>query len=389
MSPSAGTSSLRRTLVAGFFVFMGTIFLKMGVFYDDELERAFITDMVWELALLVLYLTLVLTPASVVYRRPALKLHALFWLFYRIVILVAQTLILLDIDAGYCLYVIPSWTLLGVLNPVVMYVTLLRDSLYWQGLFVDSPDVAVVARVWAGLFALCPCCFPCVTCNRKQDALSAATGINSPGTTVVEEGSSLLPKPTRLEPEKAVMGVIESFTQLGVTVIPAGMVNFGNTSIFGKGGQVKEFTGRCKGQPVAIKARFCSELTHTQIASFLEDAKILAGSRHPNVVEFKGVCISPPLLCVLTELCSTTLYDFLRSDDGLSLLVWSQKLKMMIDMSRGLAHLHAQQPPIPHGNLSTRSFMVTRDLVVKVSSVLQQKFLTGEAISLTVVVFLV
>jgi hypothetical protein len=58
----------------------------------------------------------------------------------------------------------------------------------------------------------------------------------------------------------------------------------------------------------------------------------MASLRHPNVVDFFGICVAPP--CAVTEFCARgSLYDLLqeaRSSPALQAeLTWARRLRMV------------------------------------------------------------
>jgi serine/threonine protein kinase len=69
--------------------------------------------------------------------------------------------------------------------------------------------------------------------------------------------------------------------------------------------------GSYKGRAVAVKLIFMIELAPKDVASFIEEASHLHSLRnHPNVVKLFGVCIRPPGLALVMELCNYgSLYD--------------------------------------------------------------------------------
>jgi hypothetical protein len=64
---------------------------------------------------------------------------------------------------------------------------------------------------------------------------------------------------------------------------------------------------------VALKVLFAMELEPHDIQQFYKEASILYKLRHENVVECKGICVMPPALTIVLELCKYgSLFDFLH-----------------------------------------------------------------------------
>jgi len=389
MHSSAGISAILASCVAAFLVAVVTLFMKVSVFFDRDHLRSFSVDLLWEAALLLFYLAIVLLPSSVIPRRPALKIYAVFWALFHTLTLVAVALTLFDVDAGFCLYAFPTWTVGALLRAVITYVVVVRDSQYWLGLSEDSPDFAPVASFWSGVFSLLPWLLPCLSCGRSRRRPSKTRRQSSSLARSIQEGGReddllseedddeddeaerrrLLPQEEiTLEEEVGPLHQIVARYSPGVPIIPMGALEFGKVVPFGKTETTLLYEGTLAKKPVLIKARYYQELTPLYIAHFLDSVAQLAPLRHPNILQVKGVCIAPPALCLISEIGKTTVYDLLTSDDGLTDLTWGQKLRLMADMASGVTFLHAQDPPVFHSRLCTRTFYVNEDLRVKIGN---------------------
>lgn len=111
--------------------------------------------------------------------------------------------------------------------------------------------------------------------------------------------------------------------------------------------------------------------------------------RHPNVVQFFGICNTPdnsllqtceeanvdeatddkstkvlqmPFV-ILTELMASNLTSLLEKHESISLHV---KLSILHDVSLGLNYLHAQTPPFVHGRLYSNNILLSAQLVAKI-----------------------
>ncbi|KAL4855140.1 Glutamate synthase [NADH] [Chlorella vulgaris] len=105
-------------------------------------------------------------------------------------------------------------------------------------------------------------------------------------------------------------------------------------------------------------------------AKLEEEAGIMARLRHPNVVQFFGVCRTPP--CLLTEYCSHgSLCSVLikaKSDPQLAKqLNWQRCLKMALDAALGMLYLHSCKPPLLHRDLKSPNLLVSEHWQVKVT----------------------
>ncbi|KAL4431452.1 hypothetical protein ABPG75_006708 [Micractinium tetrahymenae] len=111
-------------------------------------------------------------------------------------------------------------------------------------------------------------------------------------------------------------------------------------------------------------------LSSPTIEALQKEAGLMAALRHPNVVQFIGVCISPP--AVVTEFCSRgSLLDVLRlaraSEQAAAALTWVRRLSMALDAAKGMLYLHAHSPPVIHRDLKSPNLLVDSAWRVKVA----------------------
>jgi hypothetical protein len=74
-------------------------------------DWAFMIGGLYQVILFAFYLALWMLPYSVFYRRPAAIGYAAFWSIYRPIYLIIYSLIFLEIDVGYCGYLVCVSTL--------------------------------------------------------------------------------------------------------------------------------------------------------------------------------------------------------------------------------------------------------------------------------------
>ena len=116
-------------------------------------------------------------------------------------------------------------------------------------------------------------------------------------------------------------------------------------------------------------------------SQFAEELKLMSTLRHPNIVQFLGLCFFPGsrLPALVMEQLMTSLHDLLdpETDDAqppprdaprrLSLLTMGLKCRVLHNVASGLAFLHERSPPIIHRDLSAKNVLLTSELVGKIA----------------------
>ena len=98
------------------------------------------------------------------------------------------------------------------------------------------------------------------------------------------------------------------------------------------------------------------------LEDFAQEITILAGLRHPNVLQFLGVAVDKVSLYMLTEFMDRgSLYDVLH--DPKEPLPMNRVLNMLIDTSRGMSYLHKR---LIHRDLKSHNLLVDSHWVVKI-----------------------
>ncbi|KAL4427896.1 hypothetical protein ABPG75_001985 [Micractinium tetrahymenae] len=96
-----------------------------------------------------------------------------------------------------------------------------------------------------------------------------------------------------------------------------------------------------------------------------KEAQVMATLRHPNIVQFLGICSEPP--AIVTEYASHgSLLDVLRGA-GQPGLTWVRRLSMALDAAKGMLALHAHNPPILHRDLKSANLLVDSAWKAKVA----------------------
>ena len=96
-----------------------------------------------------------------------------------------------------------------------------------------------------------------------------------------------------------------------------------------------------RGQPVAVKRLHCDVLTVELIEREVGEARLMSVLHHRFVVRFIGVCIRPPCVCLVSELC-----------EGGSLSEWVKQRRREMEEEEEEQQLKQQQEEQDDGDLS-------------------------------------
>ncbi|KAE9356962.1 hypothetical protein PF008_g3385 [Phytophthora fragariae] len=151
----------------------------------------------------------------------------------------------------------------------------------------------------------------------------------------------------------------------------------------GQGASAVVFRGTLHSKiPVAVKVYTPRVLTEDVVAEFSHEAALCGALHHPNVVRFYGMCVCPPTVCLISELCQASLEDVTRASARLRLLHRQSQeeeieqgkipqdqrlqqrqqllidLNYMIDATRAVVYMHSFTPAFLHRDLKPSNFLV-------------------------------
>lgn len=120
-----------------------------------------------------------------------------------------------------------------------------------------------------------------------------------------------------------------------------------------------------KGIEVAVKKFLDQDFSGAALAEFKREVRIMRGLRHPNVVLFMGAVTRPPNLSIITEyLPRGSLYRLIHRPH--SQIDEKRRIKMALDVAKGMHCLHASRPTIVHRDLKSPNLLVDKNWNVKV-----------------------
>jgi serine/threonine protein kinase len=94
-----------------------------------------------------------------------------------------------------------------------------------------------------------------------------------------------------------------------------------------------------------------------EFAEFRKEVIIMSGLSHPNIVRLHGICLEP-LAMVMDFISQGSLEAFL-ADRSIE-ITWPMRIKIAMDIARGMRFLHSQVPPIIHRDLKSANILIDR-----------------------------
>lgn len=127
----------------------------------------------------------------------------------------------------------------------------------------------------------------------------------------------------------------------------------------GSGITADVYHGIWRGTPVAIKQmKIGSKLNPKIVEAFKRELTVMVRCRHPNLVLFMGASTMSPPIRLISEFCEGgTLFNVLHNQPEIE-LCWKQKLKILLDVAKGMNYLHHCRPPIVHRDLKSLNVLL-------------------------------
>ena len=111
------------------------------------------------------------------------------------------------------------------------------------------------------------------------------------------------------------------------------------------------YRGRWNDQAVAIKLIYNPE----ELGAFIREVELLKTLQHPNIVEFYHVCLLPYPTLVMELVGGGDLHRVLLRKQ---LTSWPIVTRIALDVARGMAYMHQQQPPVIHRDLRPPNVLI-------------------------------
>ncbi|KAF9685084.1 hypothetical protein SADUNF_Sadunf03G0017500 [Salix dunnii] len=151
--------------------------------------------------------------------------------------------------------------------------------------------------------------------------------------------------------------------------------NFGR--ILGEGQFARVYHGYVDRTQVAVKI-FSSSVAQAY-KQFSDDAKLLTGVRHTNLVTYFGYCDEDSNRALIFEHMINGNLEHVLLDRNANILSWQERLQIAKDVAQGLEYLHdGCRSPIIHGNLKPTNILLNENFQAKLADFGLSKIFTIE-----------
>ncbi|VAI84553.1 unnamed protein product [Triticum turgidum subsp. durum] len=124
------------------------------------------------------------------------------------------------------------------------------------------------------------------------------------------------------------------------------------------------YRGEWHGTEVAVKKFLQQDISSDILEELKAEVRIMKRLRHPNVVLFMGAVTRIPNLSILTEfLPRGSLFRLIRRPNNQ--LDERKRIRMALDVARGMNYLHNCTPVVVHRDLKSPNLLVDKNWVVK------------------------
>ncbi|KAL3497307.1 hypothetical protein ACH5RR_040039 [Cinchona calisaya] len=159
-----------------------------------------------------------------------------------------------------------------------------------------------------------------------------------------------------------------SVTVMDYKALETATNNFGESEILGEGGFGRVYKAQLEdNQFVAVKR--LDGGTQDSIREFETEVALLSQIQHPNIISLLGYCIHGETRLLAYELMQNgSLEAQLHGPSGGSALTWHLRMKIALDVARGLEYLHEHcHPRVIHRDLKSSNILLDSNFNAKLS----------------------
>ena len=335
------------------FSLVTVICIAMSRLHSGSKSQGTITDnipaILWNIIMFTFYSFIAFAPSACLFRRTAVYIYARFWVVVRFGGLIASIMSLLDSPVASCIHFTFETVIFTIFQPYILYQTFAKDSSYWRG-----EDILRAVRHSKRY-------------QRRKKLSKINSSNNEPRSTSFETRSALHSPLLGIEIDTESTDIILEQVDTLANANQEFLIDFRDLAlqescIVGVGGSARVYKGKYKNENVAVKLLYCIEITRTVVEDFFCESKVLMNlcDSHPNIIEIKGVCVAPPALGIVLELCDESLFGKLSRQSKTSI---SEFLKLAIDCTRALKYLHDRQPSLCHRDVKSLNFLMKNNVV--------------------------
>lgn len=129
-------------------------------------------------------------------------------------------------------------------------------------------------------------------------------------------------------------------------------------------------TSSSKQNTVAIK-RILTRTDKQGEKGFFSEIELLCQCRHPNIVSLLGFCHEGKEMILVYEYISNgCLADYVRGTDNMKFFTWAQRLRICIDIAKGLYYLHTPSVgkySMVHRDIKSANILLDDNWVAKIA----------------------
>lgn len=248
------------------------------------------------------------------------------------------------------------------LLPLATWKTLVADTKFWRGLGRYNANARFGG---AGLRSS----ELCVQRSSGNLAEMVATAERNRTLTTLSRTSPVTSSTTRKRPE---MGLEVASAKLQHMIERAyrdrRMLEFEYLTIepkvIGRGTTAFVYRGSFKNEEVAVKVFNPSEITDEYVEAFGKELHLMAQLHHRNVLMLYGLCVRPPSICAVFELCAAgSLATAIKAAVSAGKWNTEARLRVAFDCASSIAYLHAVG--VWHRDVKLENFLVASDGTVK------------------------
>ncbi|KAL3690282.1 hypothetical protein R1sor_016591 [Riccia sorocarpa] len=128
---------------------------------------------------------------------------------------------------------------------------------------------------------------------------------------------------------------------------------------------------------VAVKLLYPTE---QNLADFLKETVLITGIKHRHLVTLKGCCVRDKKRILVYEFAQNgNLAQALWGNGESVFLSWTQRLKICVDVAKGLSYLHEElKPKIIHRDIKPDNILLDRDWNAKIADFGLARYVEGD-----------